>query len=311
MTASVRALLDPLLTEAVEKAALLPGSQRQIEFVGLCLIAEAERVHLPQVGGDASPGRAEASSPEDEAKVLNEAVEAACTHVLSSGLRQSYQMAPELLRMVGEQLCPKAAPIPTDAYRTLYKKCNDIPYIVQVDAFLFYPAHQWHFSYSRKEEAKRQVWQLIRSMHDQGKCDRLVLMCGNPAVGKSTWIEQMGAQEPGVETCVFFDDLLNNRRRRSLWWEAYRASKLQLVLDVVAIVRDYDRSVASNEARGARGGIYVPSTSMASLSSEYEAPSTSEGYRRVRIYENQHDELTGEGSYVLRHEEHAATAPTL
>jgi len=300
MTASIKTLLEPILSPAINQAALLPASGRA-EYIGLTLIARADEVCPPQAP-ELQPGEDPPVLAPSEAAELISTLEAAYKHAVTRHGDSNLQVG-DVMRTVGAWLCPKAGAIPPDAFTTLYTKCEDIPYIVQVDAFLFFPGPEFHFSHSRGQEAKRQSWKLIRGMHEKGKCDRLILMAGNPAVGKSTWIEKVGPQEPGVETSVFFDDLLNNRRRRNLWWEAYRASGLSLRIEIVAIVRNFERSLASNEARGAKGGIYVPSKTMDTLSSEYEAPSVEEGFVRVRIFENQHDENTGEGGYVLKHEE--------
>ena len=46
-----------------------------------------------------------------------------------------------------------------------------------------------------------------------------MLMCGNPAVGKSTWIQKVGAEADDASTSLYFDGLRDSTRRRGQWWE--------------------------------------------------------------------------------------------
>jgi hypothetical protein len=195
--------------------------------------------------------------------------------------------------------------IPADAYLTSYRLCDAPPYIVRVDEFLHFPGSMYNFSMPRAVEAKRQGWELIKHLRVQGKCDKLVILSGNPAVGKSTWTETMGASEPGAQTTVFYDDLLNNRRRRAQWWEGFRSAKLDVPVEAVVVTRSMERAIASNEARGEKGGHLVPREKILQYAAEFEAASVAEGFTRVRIFENQFDEATGEGGFTLRHEEAA------
>eukprot|EP00418_Pyrodinium_bahamense_P069076 CAMPEP_0179083288 /NCGR_PEP_ID=MMETSP0796-20121207/37602_1 /TAXON_ID=73915 /ORGANISM="Pyrodinium bahamense, Strain pbaha01" /LENGTH=338 /DNA_ID=CAMNT_0020780693 /DNA_START=27 /DNA_END=1043 /DNA_ORIENTATION=+ len=281
--------LETAFGEAVIGASALRPDQR-MEHIGLYLIAKAEDGRLPDM-----PEGAPQDLPADELTRLQTQVEAA--------LQRTEGMPGRDARLlVGQHLCPRAAPIPAEAYLTSYTLCREPPYIVQVDAFLQFPGPGYHFSMSRVAEAKRQGWQLIRHMQQQGKCDRLICLCGNPAVGKSTWIYAVGAREACATTAVFFDDLLNNRRRRGQWWEGFRGAGLNLPVEVVAVTRSFERAVASNRARGAKGGHEVPLAVMERYQREYEPPGREEGFVRIRAFENEYNEENGKGGFVLTEE---------
>jgi len=308
-----KALLEPVLSQAIVDSRLFPAEER-VEFIALTLIATVDRethpqgaqIELPEVP-ELDDDEEMPSVPANEAEELDAAIEAAYKQALTQHGQSDFK-AHDLMRTLGEQLCPKAGRIPPDAFRTLYTKCDEVPYIIQVDTFLAFPGPDFHYSLTRQQEAKRQSWELIRLMWKQGKCNRLVLTSGNPAVGKSTWIEKCGMKEPNLETCVFFDDLLNSKRRRAAWWEAFKSSGLPLEVEIVAITRNFDMSIASNEIRGAKGGHRVPVKTMSQLWLDWDPPTVAEGFSRVRIYENEHDENIGAGEYVLKHEEVAEGA---
>eukprot|EP00966_Prymnesium_polylepis_P244944 5665596-Prymnesium_polylepis.1 len=292
--------LDAALAEATKQAIALPVDRRA-EHVGLYLVAKADGGRLPQAP--------EATGVDVDATELEQAVASAVAHATS----QQATDAPvaELLRCVGERLCPKAAQIPADAYLTAYPHCRAPPYIIQIDAFLLFPGPGYHFSMPRVTEAKRQSWELIRAMKKEGKCDRLVLMGGNPAVGKSTWITKVGALEDGAATTIFFDDLCNNKFRRRQFWDGFMAADVDLPVECVFITRDFERACVSNRTRGSKGGHEVPQPVMERYRDDVEAPSVDEGFARVRIFDNEFDEASGEGEYVLKPEGHAERTVTL
>ena len=289
--------LQPVLDDALAATRRVASFEERLEQIGLYLLAKGEDGRLPD---DLTDGDEPALS-EEHIAALKTAVEAAVTSVTSSVASAGVQAQ---LTSIGAILCPRAGPLPSDAYLTSYPLCSAPPYVVQIDAFLHLPGPGYHFSMPRVLEAKRQSYALIAHMRQHRQCERLVLMSGNPAVGKSTWIEQIGAKEAGGAAAVFFDDLLNNGRRRAQWWEGYRAAGLaDLAVEIVEIRRDSERALASNRRRGAKGGHQVPEHAMERYQREYEPPTLAEGFARVRTFENEYDDASGEGGYVLLREE--------
>lgn len=286
--------VQQLLSEATE-AALLVSPAKRAEHVGLYLIAKADGGRLPSV----PQGKGANASAEDRAVL--EAIVAAEVETVT---KKAAGGAENLQRAVGERLCPRAAPIPADAYLTSYPLCRTPPYIIQIDAFLNFPGPGYHFSMPRVLEAKRQAWTLIRHLHEAGTISRLVLMAGNPATGKSTWIQKVGAAEADSASAVYFDDLLNDQRKRGQWWEAFREAKLPLPVEIVHLVRPFDKACASNKLRGAKGGHEVPQEVMERFDKEAQPPTLDEGFMRVRTFENQYDDESGQGGYALVRDEH-------
>ena len=88
--------------------------------------------------------------------------------------------------------------------------------------------------------------------------------------------------------------------RREGFWAGYRESGVALPVEAVFLTRDYERSLASNKARGAKGGHEVPPFVMERYHAEAEPPTLAEGFARVRHVENEYDELSGTGGFVER-----------
>ena len=294
--------LQPVLADALAASKRVSSLEERLEQIGLYLLATGEGGRVPDAPGCLADGDDDPALAEEHIAALKAAIEAAVKTASVASADVQAQLA-----AMGAILCPKAGPLPSDAYLTSYPLCRAPPYIVQIDAFLYIPGPGYHFSMPRVLEAKRQSYALIAHMRQHRQCERLVLMSGNPAVGKSTWIEQIGAKEAGGAAAIFFDDLLNNGRRRAQWWEGYRAAGLadlaNLAIEIVEIRRDFGRALASNRLRGAKGGHQVPEHAMERYQREYEPPTLAEGFARVRTFENEYDDASGEGGYVLRREE--------
>ena len=314
-------LLEQLLGNAATNSSLLATVEARLEYIGLYLIAKAEGGREPKLAGKA-PASGEAWPTIADADVVE--IEAALSAATSNGVAalaaQGIDAAAigsgdvtienQLLCLVGQQLCPRAAPIPADSYERLYTLCDAPPRVVIIDEFLNFPGPGYHFSMSRVAQAKAQAWALIKLLQQQGKVDRIVMTCGNPATGKSTWIKTHGAAEPELASAVFFDDLQNNRRRRQGFWDGYKAAGLDLPVEAYTFERDFAAACASNRRRGQAGGHEVPQEVMERYRDEYEPPTLDEGYVRVRTLENQHDDETGAGGFALKAELVAAADPS-
>ena len=81
-----------------------------------------------------------------------------------------------------------------------------------------------------------------------------------------------------------------------------RASGVELPVEIIWIERDFDRTLASNVRRGEKGGHVVPQHVMEKFRDEAEVPTLEEGFARVRIFENQHDEASGTGGFESKDE---------
>lgn len=266
------------LAEAVTSACGLPAdpTARRFEHIGHYLMARAEGGVLPHA--PSHPESLPAAELTSLGEGLSAAAHAAAVDVVGEG---------DELRHLALRLCPRAAPIPPDTWKTSYNLCERPPFIIRVDTFLWHPGSGFHFSLPRVAEAHRQSWELIKTLHGSGRIDRILLVCGNPGAGKSTFIETAGAAEEGAP--LFFDDFCNSRERRAKFWAGYHASGVGLPVEAVCIWRDLERALAANESRGAKSGHEVPRAVMERLAREFEAPGLEEGFVRVRTFENVHN----------------------
>ena len=305
--------VEAVLGDAITNSSLIADAEERIKYVGAYCIAMGEQDREPRLPRGCADKPAEGQPfpdiPSDELLRLEEAVGASvdaaeleCESAL--GASGAIEALP-LLCAIGYQLHvvvdgAKAGAIPTDAHRRLYTLCNEPPRVIRIDEFLTFPGPGYHFSMPRANDAKSQSWQLIKDLHACGQCEKLVIMSGNPAVGKSTWIETCGSSEPGAATTVFYDDLLNNKARRTReFWKYYQESGLAVPVEVVCITRDFAAACESNVRRGAKGLHQVPLERMEGYRDDFELATLEEGFSRVRVFENRYDEEKQEGGYAL------------
>ena len=135
------------------------------------------------------------------------------------------------------------------------------PLVIAPEAFLALPSG-YAVSPARLAEARRQSWQLLRVLTEQGRVDHVVAVCDWSGAGGSAWIAQHAASE-GART-AFYDDRLESTARRTEWLESLTKLRLDLPCEVVVVV-----PAASED--------------------EIDEPTTDEGFQRVRVYEDAKD----------------------
>ena len=175
--------------------------------------------------------------------------------------------------------------IPPTSY--LEVALHPAPLIASPDTFLSLP-DGYRTSPTRADEARRQCWQLVRVLAEQGRIDRIVALCGGPGAGKSAWISQYAiAESPRT---AFFDDQLHTHVQRVEWLDALARLRLELPCEIVVMRRDVDGALAALNARAQRGGPTVSEAETRRIFNELEEPVTAEGFTRVRVYSNETDD---------------------
>mmetsp|Transcript_76575 Transcript_76575/g.212703 ORF Transcript_76575/g.212703 Transcript_76575/m.212703 type:complete len:187 (-) Transcript_76575:104-664(-) len=169
------------------------------------------------------------------------------------------------------------------------------PRVLSVDALLHNAEGVYEFSPERAAEAKRMCFEGIKELVGTGACDRLIAMCGCPAVGKSAWLRLHGASLG--ERTVVFDDLLYSVLKRAEFLQRLADLEVKVPVGIVAIERDYDKAVASMRTRP--DGVRLPLEAMERYRGLYARPSVAEGFARVQVLANDYDDETGEGGYSV------------